>query len=157
MEVIVFRVAPSIKQSYSHLPQGGPDDYALAKNIWADEIKQIRDSFPISVLQKTINFQGKQYTFSILDSGFQHCIPPGNGKYMVDMYSTCPLKIGRIDEKTLETSLVVKNDYCFLLEGKTDRTNETQFLWDKKNRTAYFRIIQHGVPVPACNRAIQLH
>lgn len=159
MEAIEIRGSVLSQPGFSHLPKGGPDDHALALNIWDKELKTVDAALFPSVLQKTFNFEGKQYTFSILNSSFQDCEPPANGKDVVDMYSICPLKVGRIDEKTFETNLSVHKNYCFLLVDNSpgDKTNETQFLWDKKTRTAYFRVIQYGKVVPACNRAIRIH
>ena len=77
----------------------------------------------------------------------------------MDMYSTCPMRFiaqhkgtGRIAQKDLP-------GYCFLHEDGEDAPlakNHTEIAMDSKGETVYFRIIQHGKSVPACNRAIRL-
>ena len=101
-----------------------------------------------------------RYTFTSLYIPFQNgCEPPANGRDVVDMYSTCPMRFiaqhkgtGRIAQKNLP-------NYCFLSIDEEDARaveNHTEIAMDSKGETAYFRIIQHGKAVSACNKAIRL-
>ena len=102
-----------------------------------------------------------RYTFTSLDIPFQNgCTPPENGRDVVNMYSTCPM---RFIAQHKETKKVAQKDlpgYCFLHEDDEDEAplskNHTEIAMDSKGETVYFRIIQHGKEVPACNRAIRL-
>jgi hypothetical protein len=104
------------------------------------------------------SLSGGQYTFSILSAAnAQGCTPPANGRGVVDMYSVCPLRVTQSGGGKSHTQEFP--EYCHLYPSppafKGDVT-QTQMAFDAKSMMAYFRIIQRGKHVPACDRILRI-
>ena len=143
-----------------------PEEKQLVAKIWEKEIAAntattvTGKKMMSTVLMHAFEDSNFRYTFTSLNIPFQNgCEPPANGYDVVDMYSTCPMRFiaqhkgtGRIAQKDLPS-------YCFLHIDEKETPvaqNHTEIAMDSNGETVYFRIIQHGKPVPACNRAIRL-
>ena len=143
-----------------------PAEKQLAAAIWQKEMAANTETtvtgqkMMSTILIHSFENADFRYTFTSLDIPFQNgCKPPENGRDVVDMYSTCPM---RFIAQHKETKKVVQKDlpgYCFLHEDDEEAPlskNHTEIAMDSKGETVYFRIIQHGREVPACKRAIRL-
>lgn len=161
MKLAAFDAPPGLYKETA-----SPDEKQLAAAIWAKEMAaNTATTFDGKKMSSSVLIYGFEddnfrYTFTSLDIPFQNgCEPPANGWDVEDMYSTCPM---RFIAQHKETKKVAQKDfpgYCFLHEDGEDAPlskNHTEIAMDSKGGTVYFRIIQHGKPVPACNRAIRL-
>jgi len=95
----------------------------------------------------------------MFNSHNSNCIQPGNGSGMVDMYSTCPLRIIKFfgDSKNTEQNLPV--NFCMLYGDDPNNSrakNHIEYGFDKRSGIVYLRTIQYGKVVPACNRALRV-
>lgn len=127
-----------------------------AQQIWKGKIVAGEPAF---VLIDKVSTADSEYTFTMLDTTGGHCIPPGNGAGMEDMYSTCPMKVIQKVKATNKTTSRDIAGYCFLHldDGPGELAkNHTSMAYDAKSQTVFFRITQHGKPVPECNRQIKL-
>ena len=130
----------------------------LANITWSKEITANKN-LPSTVLISSVSHNDTQYTFSILSSASAPgCLKPANGKNVTDMYSVCPMKVVAFvgSDKPKAGQF---NGYCHLYPFPAEKAgakNETQFWFDHSTSTAYFRVIQNGQLVPACNKAIHV-
>lgn len=142
------------------------EERQLAATIWTKEMAAntgtVMDGTKMSskILIHSFEHNNFIYTFTSLNIPFQNgCEPPANGRDVVDIYSTCPM---RFIAQHKETKKIAQKDfpgYCFLHYGDSDNPlseNHTEIAMDNKGETVYFRTIQHGKEVPACNRGIRL-
>ena len=138
-------------------------DVAVSHSIWMDEIKRSfkeAPGFRVSILLgQAASKDGTLLTFSLINMmDFERCEPPLNGKDVVDMYSKCLARV-HVNRKP---QAVVKEfvGFCNLhITNSKDNPlskNHTQFAFDARTNTAYFRVMQFGKIVPACYRAIAL-
>ena len=143
-----------------------PSDLATVNVIWHDLISASTEKAPIfNMLIANTSLRGRSLVFSqvnLLD--FTRCEPPANGRSVVDVYSKCLARvaIGGTD-KSAPPQIREFDNFCFVMspwETQEERQfralNQVQFSFDPATATAYFRLIQHGAQVPACNRAIKL-
>ena len=143
-----------------------PAEKQLAAAIWQKEVAANTATtvtgakMASAILIHSFENADFRYTFTSLDLPFQNgCEPPENGRNVVDMYSTCPM---RFIAQHKETKKVAQKDlpgYCFLHEDDDETPlskNHTEIAMDSKGEVVYFRVIQHGKEVPACNRAVRL-
>lgn len=137
-------------------------DDVTARMIWADEIEKSEAVMPqrnmFVLLAKTTARNGVPVIFSLLDMlDYERCEPSTNGKDMVDMYSKCLARVAI--GKPSKPHLVEFNGFCYLnldFPETPIEKNNTQFAFDANTATAYFRVIQYGKSVPACNRMIKI-
>ena len=143
-----------------------PSDLTTVNVIWHDLISASTEKAPIfNMLLANTSVRGRSLVFSqvnLLD--FTRCEPPANGHSVVDVYSKCLARvaIGGTD-RSAPPQIREFDNFCFVMspwETKEEQQframNQVQFSFDPVTATAYFRLIQHGAPVPACNRAIKL-
>lgn len=138
-------------------------DATQADAIWADEIRKAENQKPpvnlFVLLANAKSSTGVPLTFSLLDLlDFERCERSMGGKDSVDQYSKC---LARVAIGTQPKSHVVEFDgFCHLnIVGDKDNPNEknhTEFAFDARTNTGYFRIVQYGKDVPSCHRAIKL-
>jgi len=134
----------------------------VVENVWADEIERLLSRSNV-VLQTAVvaraEVRGQPVHFSVIGlMDFERCEPPLNGKDVVDMYSRC---LARVAIGPVQRPHVIEfRDFCILNvdydQNAPLEQNHTQFAFDRGTSTAYFRVIQHGRFVPACNRSIRL-
>lgn len=150
----------------SGYPPERPEYKTLAQSIWGKEIEVVVNKrnykfpFPVYILISSFEDAGVQYSFSIINTtqSTVECIPPGNGAGIVDMYSTCPLRVTATEKATGRSVSQQFEDYCFLFSNnKSSPTsqNHTEILFDRHKGEASFRVIQHGKQVPECNKTIK--
>lgn len=140
------------------VPRPNNVDLNLARIVWGKEIAQNKD-LPSFVLISSVNHNGTQYTFSILSSATAPgCIPPANGKNVTDIYSVCPIRVSSVNSSN-QAKQGQFNGYCHVYPFAPEKAgdiNQVQFWFDKANSVAYFRTIQAGQLVPACNKSIHV-
>ncbi|MBL8388159.1 MAG: hypothetical protein JNK17_08100 [Hydrogenophaga sp.] len=143
-----------------------PSDLATVNVVWHDLISASTEKAPIfNMLIANTSLRGRSIVFSQVDLlDFSRCEPPANGRSVVDVYSKCLARvaIGGKD-KSAPAQIREFDNFCFVMspwETKEEQQfralNQVQFSFDPATATAYFRLLQHGAPVPACNRAIKL-
>lgn len=141
----------------------GSKDEKIARAVWFDEVKRSEALVPprnmFILLAQARSARNEVLTFSLLDIlDFERCEPPLNGKDVVDMYSKCLARV-HVDRKPAP---VVKefDRFCQLnIDNSEDaplKKNHTEFAFEPRTNTAYFRVIQYGKAVPACHRSIKL-
>lgn len=152
--------------SFNYQPDEGTLDPKLktvAYTLWKsklDEMKLAAEKkkkvpHPAFVLMSS-PYRGN-YIFSMISSAVENCVLPGNGSGMVDMYEVCPMSIFQVNA----TPSMVKEipNMCFLHLTDPENPaakNHTEFSFNEANKTAYFRVIQHGKEAPDCNRIVRL-
>ena len=143
-----------------------PSDLATVNVIWHDLIAAKAEKAPIfNMLIANTSLHGRSLVFSQVDLlDFTRCEPAANGRSVVDVYSKCLARvaIGGPD-KSAPPQIREFDNFCFVMspwetkeEQRFRALNQVQFSFDPATATAYFRLIQHGAPVPACNRSIKL-
>lgn len=151
--------------SFNFQPDEGsldPKIKAVAYTLWKSKLDALnvptnspRGKHPAFVLLSS-PYQGNQI-FSMVFSAVEHCVPPGNGPGIVDMYALCPMSIFQVNAAPVRVKEIP--NMCFLYLNDSDNPaakNHTEFAFHEANRTAYFRVIQNGKEVPDCNRIIRL-
>lgn len=139
-------------------PQIKAGSYALWKTdldaMKVEATQKKKEPAPAMVL--TSAPYSDKYVFSMIDSAASHCIRPGNGAGMYDIYSICSMRIFQID--SIPISVRDIPDICFLHSDNSDHPvakNHTEFAFQEADQVAYFRIIQYGKEVADCNRVVQ--
>lgn len=128
-----------------------------AYTLWKmnlDAMKQKQKPLPVFVLMSSP--YRSNYIFSMIDSADEACERPGNGVGMVDMYPVCSMSIFKVDATPVKVKVI--QGMCFLHFNDSDYPTgkyHTEFAFDEEHGIAYFRIIQHGVEVPDCNRMLR--
>lgn len=139
----------------------------LARVIWNREIEstplnqtvQNNGRLPSFVLLSNILRNGEQYTFSILNSAnARGCSVAENSKDAVDVYVRCPLRVTLTDGSSKNITRDYPN-YCYIFpenQNNIASLNQAQFAYNTVSSTAYFRIIQHGKHIKACDKKIKI-
>lgn len=142
---------------------GTPQQHTLAFQIWADTLGQSvvfgtgkrAASF---VLIGSANEGGTEYVFSMFTRAGT-CEDPPNGSAGADVtYARCPLRVTILAPGGQSRSQDFSG-YCYLNVDSADApraSNHTEFAFDRRSSTAYFRVIQYGKTVSACSRSIRL-
>jgi hypothetical protein len=138
-------------------------DHEVAQAVWADEVKRSFEQAPAFsvgvLLAQARSARNTVLTFSLLNvMDFDRCEPPLNGKDIVDMYSKCLARVhvGHTPQPVMKEFA----GFCYLHIDTNPATpltkNHTEFAFDPRTGTGYFRVIQYGKEVPACRRSIRL-
>jgi hypothetical protein len=138
------------------------EDVDAAKRIWnggyEGYLKKNPDS-GVFFLVGRIDGPSYKVTASVIDFPFHYvddCERPSNGFKAVDQYSRCRARVelegqGRVVSQEFK-------DFCYLnIDNDSENPlakNHTEVAADEKTGTVYFRVIQYGKPVPACNRSV---
>ena len=139
-----------------------PANLASAKALWEGIYEPYLDQNKASPLFFLLSeYVGPNFKIvaSLIDMplDFDRCEPPGNGSAVTDMFSKCMVSLAIVGKTTLVSRF---DGYCFLHVDNDPNNplskNHTEFAYDPRTATAYFRTMQHGKVVPGCNRAIQL-
>lgn len=145
-----------------HVRSANPAFVTAVEHIWSDEVDSLlkrSNTFVQTALVARTEVRGQPVHFTIIGlMDFERCQPPLDGKDVVDSYSRC---LARVAIGPLQRAHVVEfRDFCQLNIDFDPNTplerNHTQFAFDRSTSTAYFRVIQRGQFVPACNRSIRL-
>lgn len=138
---------------------GSAKDIADLTHIWQNEVNTQATAptmaeLPI-LIGRTVS-RGKPVIVSVIHlNDYDRCEPPLNGRDVVDMYSKC---IAKVVTPSQSTEI---NRFCFLAIDPDDdaplKSNNNQLATDPKTGVIYFRLIQQGKLIPACNRAIYLN
>ena len=114
---------------------------------------------PSFVLLSNILRNGEQYTFSILNSAnARGCSIAENSKDAVDVYVRCPLRVTLTDGSSNNITRDYPS-YCYIFPENLNNPsslNQAQFAFDAVNSTAYFRTIQHGKHIKACDKKMKI-
>ena len=143
-----------------------PEDITASKRIWSDEVAvaaaQGKNADFHSQIS-TASYKGAPIAFSLIDlpMDFERCEQALNGKDVVDVYSKCLARVaigGGRNPHVVEFSGFCYADSVFATPErlKFRAKTQNQFAFDEQQGIAYFRLIQHGKPVPACNRTIEI-
>ena len=143
---------------------GTPEEKTLLSKIWKNEISSPRNPVTGSLMLSTatigtIQYKGGVVVLTMFNSAFSNCIQPGNGRGMVDMYATCPLRIVRIVEGVQPTAQNLPAKFCMLVlddPRNPSAKNHDEYAFDARTGIVYLRTIQYGKVVPECNRALQI-
>lgn len=155
------RVSIYIREA-PHVRSENPALVPVVTSVWADEIDRLlaqARGHRETALVGQVEMRGRSVHFSLLTlPDFDRCEPPLNGKDVVDMYDKC---LARVAIGPVQRPHVIEfRDFCILNvdydQNAPLEQNHTQFAFDQATSTAYFRVIQHGRFVPACNRSIRL-
>lgn len=159
-------VDPSLTNSPTPLVPVRPEDMAAVKRIWSDEVASAAakgQSADFDSQISTTTYKGTPIAFSLitLPLDFERCEAALNGKNVVDVYSRC---LARVAIGPMRNPHVVEfSGFCYAdsvfatpEELQFREKTQNQFAFDEKSGTAYFRLLQHGKPVPACNRMIKI-
>jgi hypothetical protein len=142
-----------------------PEERSLMSQIWAKEIKTLQspgDNSPMlgTALSGSVVNDGIRVLMTMFNSFNSNCIQPGNGRGMYDNYATCPLRLIRFnaDNRISQQDLPVQ--FC-MLDGlgtpdDTRAKNHIEYGFDQRSGLVFFRTIQYGEIVPACNRALRI-
>lgn len=159
-------VDPTLANSTTPLVQVRPEDVAAVKRIWSDEVAAASargQSADFDSQISTTTFRGSPVAFSLitLPRDFERCEAALNGKNVVDVYSKC---LARVAIGPMRNPHVVEfSGFCYAdsvfatpEELQFREKTQNQFAFDEKGGAAYFRLLQHGKLVPACNRMIRI-
>jgi hypothetical protein len=145
-------------------PAQRPDQQQLAQSLWSDEISKRASgetATPVFVLTHSQPLADLTLNVAIinLSDDYVRCEQPLNGKNVVDMYAKCLMRVSVSDGKRAQVAQF--NDFCYLYIDNSPKDaplaqNHTEIAVDPKSSTAYFRVIQFGKTVRACNRAVRL-
>lgn len=151
--------------SFNFQPDNGsldPKIKAFAYALWRPKLDALNahadkllGPHPAFVLLSS-PYQGN-LIFSMIFSAVENCVLPGNGQGIADMYALCPMSIFQVNAAPVRVKEI--QNMCFLYLNDSDNPaakNHTEFSFHEANRTAYFRVIQSGKEVPACNRIVRL-
>ena len=150
--------------SFNFQPDEGqidPKIKSVAYALWKSKLDAVSanadktKSKPIPVFVLLSSPYTKNQIFSMVLSTAENCLFPGNGPGMVDMYALCPMSVFQVNATPVRTKEVP--NMCFLHLNNSDNPASrfhTEFAFNEANRTAYFRVIQAGKEVPACNRMV---
>lgn len=146
------------------IPHASRAEISLARSIWDKEIESTGPGIkpntksPSFILLKAFSAGNEQFVFSIFDSGFSNgCIPPANGRGIEDMYSICPMRVTQMN--TTQSASQDFPEYCHLYPEPAEKPgeiNQSQIAFDANTMTAYFRTIQYGKHVAACDRTLRI-
>ena len=163
---------PLVTFSFPGYHEGTPAQRKLARSVWGQDIDGLplndvrRDGsrFPAFVLLSPM-FETQQFryvftTMSAAGAVYEHCEdPPNSAGAETPMYSICPMRVVIEDKASGKRTQQDFPRYCHLFVDDPDQPaarNHTAVAFDAKTATAYFRVIQYGKPVPACDRGIRL-
>lgn len=143
-------------------PAEKKEDVDAVKRIWSGGyegyLKRNPDS-GVFFLVGRIDGPSYNVTATLIDFPFHHaedCQRPGNGFREVDLYSRCRARVELEGQGKVVTHEF--KDFCYLnIDNDAENPlakNHTEVAADDKTGTVYFRVIQHGRPVPACNRSV---
>ena len=143
---------------------GTEAERTITGSIWAKELRSAVDPLsgerdPSFVLVGSAQHNGAHFFFSIYRSAKYACERPPNGSAGINhMYSRCPLRVTLVtaDGRMLSQDFA---GYCALNDDSVDiprSRNHTEYTFDPRSGTAYFRVIQHGKVVPVCNRSVRI-
>lgn len=161
--------------NYPPFPESAtsPELRKTAEHIWAKELDALpTDTFPKAgggtrtgkypafILMSSNESDNIKHVFSIMDAGpYDKCEHDHSSEY-----SVCVMRMVTEDKKTGKTQQRDYKNFCFLhllsddgaSEDENTKNNHTEIAFDKKSKTVYFRIVQDGKVVPACNRQVSL-
>lgn len=164
MRTVVLDQTPASKESPRVAVQ--PEDVKSVRRIWSDEVavataKGEAPHFNSQII--TTTYKGKPIAFSLIDLplDFDRCEQALNGKDVVDVYSKC---LARVAIGSMPNPHVVEfSGFCYAdsiwatpEELRFRAKTQNQVAFDSQTGTAYFRLLQHGKFVPACNRMIKI-
>jgi len=144
---------------------GTDEERTLLAKIWAKEIQGTQKSpingslLPSFALIGSVAHQDETVVLSIFDRAGYSCIAPGNGRDMINIYATCPLRIVRLLSNNQAKVQNLPTNFCMIFgdDPNTPRTkNHNEYAYDEHTGIVYLRTIQYGKVVPECNRAIQV-
>ncbi len=157
---------------YAPRKSGTDQERAISESLWAKELAarptnrlaradgtKLTGKYPGFVLISSINVNDNSYIFSMFDSINAECEKAADGRNVVDMYSKCAMRVVRRNQDGKVTQSQVIPDFCFLNLDDQDAPldkNHTEIAYDAPNKTVYFRTIQTGKVVTACNRAVRV-
>ena len=155
-----------------------------ALEIWKKELHAIppnerydrsKDEYPADVLISTYENDKYKFAFTILGAlnfDYPACEDAENGPFPqgydfdnAQTYPVCSIRVVRMDKSSRQAQQWVLPKYCFVYEDYSEKHPEMRKnhpLADNHteiaihDNTAYFRVIQGGRWVPACNRSIKL-
>ena len=167
-----WQMMPLVTFSFPGYHEGTPAQRQLARSVWGQDIDGLplndvrRDGsrFPAFVLLSPM-FETPQFRYvftgmSAAGAVYEHCEdPPNSAGAETPMYSICPMRVVIEDKASGKRTQQDFPRYCHLFVDDPDQPaakNHTAVAFDAKTATAYFRVIQYGKHVPACDRGIRL-
>ncbi|GKS87006.1 hypothetical protein AVMA1855_22660 [Acidovorax sp. SUPP1855] len=167
-----WKLMPLVTFNSRQYISGNPEEKRLLEPIWKENI----DSTPLNlvrndgsrlgsfILYQTHENKENRYIFTMFSAFESKCEPPPNGPfaqkgYVPPMYSICPMRVIVEDKSTGRRKQKDFPNYCHLSiddENTPLAQNHTEFAFDDKTGSAYFRVIQYGKRVPECDRALHL-
>lgn len=160
-----------------------PAEKSAATKLWKKELDSIppnkffdrsKGEYPADFLISTYDSDKYKFVFSImytLHMDYPACSDPRNGPFpegfdfdSAQMYHVCPMRVVRLDKTNNQVTDWIVNDFCVVHSDYSEEHAERKNHPLAENHTeiaihgdvAYFRVIQYGKWVPACNRSIRL-
>lgn len=144
----------------------------LAESIWQKRIDATPPSIahkgegrmPSFILTSVHEDKELRYVFSSFSAAESGCEQAPNGPFVNQgsappMYSKCPMRVIVEEKSSGRRKLKDFADYCHLFVDDSDAPaseNHTEFAFDDRTGSAYFRVIQYGKHAPECDRALHL-
>ena len=153
-----WKIMPEVTFNYANTT-GTKEQRETVKTIWRNKLKASDTAFSLLANAAT---QENNYYFSMLNSETSGCIaaPNGDGENLEpDAYSTCSMRVVQQNKISKQVKVQDLQNYCYLNlndEPGELAKNHTEFAYDSKSKTVYFRTIMYGKHAPACDRAIRL-
>lgn len=166
-----WEAMPVVTFDFSPWVSGTPAERKLAAKIWRKELDAIPTAefqgrvkkYPAFILLGASEDGAHRYIFSGLSAAsvaYPLCEdPPNGGDEHTSTWANCPMRVVIQNKETGVEHQEQFPDYCLQYSYGSDRPfaeNHTEFAFDNKTKTAYFRVLQYGKHVPACDRAIRL-
>lgn len=160
---LTWNIMPEVTFDFPLKKTGTKYQRELAQTIWSKNILVSSKADAASfVLIATAETKENDYYFTMFLSLKSDCLaaPNGDGQaHETDLFMTCPMRVIQKNKITKAVKNQYIQDYCYLnLDDEPGdlQKNHTEFAFDKKNQTVYFRTIMYGKHVPRCDRAIHL-
>ena len=146
------------------LPTASESEKKLLEKIWAKEIRAagvMEDGgrYPSFAVIGTFEHQGTAVILTMYDRADYVCDPAPNGRGAVDLFSTCPLRVIRINSNGQYTVQNLPKNFCMLYGDDPNNPREKKHLeyaFDERSGIVYLRLIQHGKIAASCNRSVRI-
>ncbi|GKS92625.1 hypothetical protein [Acidovorax sp. SUPP2539] len=167
-----WKLMPLVTFNYPEYHDGTPEQKKLLEPIWKENIESTPLNFNRNdgsrlgsfILYQTHEDRENKYIFTMFNAAKSKCEDPPNGPfvqkgYVPPMYSICPMRVIVEEKSTGRRKQKDFPNYCHLfIDDKNTplAQNHTEFAFDDKTGSAYFRVVQYGKPAPECDRALHL-
>lgn len=140
-----------------------PTAQALSDRIWAKELKKRNKNIAATFVLLGAETEGDNtYVFTMMDSSIMGCENPPNGDGTAKaqpLYSKCPLRVVKINNKTSQMDVKQYRNFCYLNlddEPGERAKNHTLYSFDAKTKKLYLKTTMYGRNVKSCERTVDV-